>query len=153
VRLDIQEKKLNEMLERIRKMDNDDDLKSHLSKYFCVLVSGYIENYLKDLISNYHTKTCKKETSKFVNIKVKTLTNLDDQKIIAFLESFSSDWSETYESSRSGEMEAAFNTVYAQRNKIAHGDATNSNISYTSISAYFTSIKEALTLLDIIVSK
>ena len=128
-------------------------MKSHLARYFCVLVSGYIENYIKELIYEYHSKTCKKETARFISIKLQNLTNLDDSKIIKFLLSFSDSWAERYKHSRTDVMESAFNAVYAQRNKIAHGNASNSNISYVSISEYYEGIKSAMKLLSLIIKK
>lgn len=153
MKLELQEKKLDQLADSIKKIDDDELLKSHLAKYFCVLVSGYIENYIKELVNLYHQKTCKKETAKFVSSKVRNLTNLDDGKILDFLKLFSDEWAEQYLSNRTDEMEVAFNSIYAQRNKIAHGDATNSNITYNAIASYYTTVKEALILLSIVISK
>ena len=153
MRLEVQKRNLDELLKKISLFDNEDIMKSHLAKYFCILVSGYIENSIKELINNYHNKTCKKETVKFVSSKIRNLTNLDDSKIVAFLQSFSDNWAQKYLESRTDEMEAALNTIYAQRNKIAHGDASNSNITYNFISDYYEAVKLAIELLTLIISK
>ena len=153
MKLEIQRRNLDEIAKKIELFDNGDIIKSHLAKYFCILISGYIENYIKELISIYHIKTCKKETAKFISGKMRNLTNLDDSKIISFLQSFSDNWAQEYQEIRSDEMEAAFNTVYAQRNKIAHGDASNSNITYYSILKYYEAIKGAMEILKMIISK
>jgi hypothetical protein len=153
MRLELQRRTLDDLVKQVALLDNGDVMKSHMAKYFCILVSGYIENSIKELISNYHNKTCKKETAKFITIKMKNITNLDDIKITTFLQSFSESWADEYLANRTDEMEAAFNTVYAQRNKIAHGNASNSNISYNSIVIYYNAIKEAIGLLEIIISK
>lgn len=153
MRLELQERNLDELSEAISKLDNDDVVKSHMAKYFCVLVSGYVENFVKDLVSNYHQNTCKKETARFVNAKLRNITNLDDGKIVAFLQSFSDDWVAQYLEVRTDEMESAFNTVYAQRNKIAHGDSSNSNVTPKMIFGYYEVIKDALALLSMIIVK
>jgi hypothetical protein len=152
MRLELQEKKLDQLAQAIKQID-DELLKSHLSKYFCILVSGFIENSIKQFVSDYHHKTCKIETSKFVSTKMRNLTNLDDQKICDFLNLFSDDWVETYRENRTDEMESAFNSIYAQRNKIAHGDSYNSNITYNNITTYYTAIKDAMALLSLIIAK
>ncbi|WP_025146616.1 HEPN domain-containing protein [Pedobacter jeongneungensis] len=152
MRLEVQERRLDELAIEIGRVD-DLELKSHLSKYLCILISGFIENYIKELVLNLHERNCKKEISKFITSKVRGLTNLDDPKLIAFLETFNEEWARRYKAERNDEMEAALNNIYAQRNAIAHGNASNSNITYLSIVKYFTLIKELLNILKAIIKK
>lgn len=152
MRLLLQEQKLDKLVAEIERVQ-DGELKSHLAKYFCILVSGYIENFVKDLISNYHEKSCKKETARYVMHKMRNLTNLDDDKILSFLGSFDSSWEDNYRNQRTDEMQSAFNSIYAQRNKIAHGNSNNSNITHSSIKMYYWSVKESLAILAKIICK
>jgi hypothetical protein len=73
--------------------------------------------------------------------------------VVAFLQSFNEKWAQQYVEKRLGQMEAAFNSIYAQRNKIAHGDASNSNITYNSILISYEANNCAIELLKIIISK
>lgn len=153
MRLELQEKKLDELAEQISKLENADVVKSHLAKYFCVLVSGYLENVIKDSINEFHSGTCKKETGKFISSRVRNITNLDDDKLVNLLEAFSDSWGADYKAQRTDRMATALNSVYAQRNKIAHGDSYNSNITYTFIAEYYAEVKGVVSILRAIISR
>src|SRR5690242_1581126 len=76
----------------------DDEIKSHLAKYVCVRISGYLENTIKLLIEKYHDKSCAKPTQNFIEFSFERVTNLDKEKMSKILRSFSIDWEENFAS-------------------------------------------------------
>ena len=82
-KLENQEKKLDELLASIDSVQ-DDELKAHLSKYFCVRISGYLENVIKILVAIYIEKGCPQPVSNFVLQDIKGLTNLSEEKLLSF---------------------------------------------------------------------
>lgn len=153
LRLQNQERKLDNLFIEVSKLDEDHYFKPHLAKYLCIQVSGYLENVVKELVSNFHDKTCKKETGNFVNKKLKNFTNVDDRRLCELLNSFNIEWETKYSGNISKEKIESLNSVVSQRHLIAHGQESRSNITYNQIVKYFQDLKVIVSLLEQIIIK
>jgi hypothetical protein len=151
-KLEIQEKALDNLFETVSKLE-EDEIKAHLAKYLCIQASGYLENVIKELVAEYHNKTCKKSTANFVTEKIRYLTNIDDEKLLAFLKSFDVEWETQFKSKVSDQYLTSLSSVISQRNQIAHGNANGSNISYRTMVQYYTDLKEIIKILRTIIDK
>lgn len=150
LRLELQEKALDNLFEKVSKLE-EDEIKSHLARYLCIQASGYLENVIKDLVAEYHTGTCTKSTSNFVTLKLKNLTNLDSEKLSAFLNSFNAEWENQFKTKVSDQYLTSLSSIISQRNQIAHGNG--SNISYKIMVEYYTDLKEIVKILRTIIDK
>ena len=65
---------------------------------------------------------------------MKTFTNVDCDKLVTFLESFSSDWTTAFLARMNDELKSSLNSLISNRNNIAHGN-TNS-ITFNKIKRY-----------------
>jgi hypothetical protein len=153
MKLEIQEQKLDSLFKRVALLDEEDEIKSHLAKYLCIQASGFLENTIKELIAQYHESTCKKETSSFVNNKLRRFTNIDDEALTSFLKSFDDKWLLTYENKAINEYRESLNSIIAQRNLIAHGNAGMSNISFGAMVKYYNDLKSIIAVLRLIIKK
>lgn len=149
-KLENQEKKLDELLASIDSVQ-DDELKAHLSKYFCVRISGYLENVIKILVAIYIEKGCPQPVSNFVLQDIKGLTNLSEEKLLKFLSKFSGDWGEKFQEKISEKQLESLNSIISNRNSIAHGQ--QDNISYKMIGQYYIDLKEIVRALKDIIKK
>lgn len=152
-KIEIHEKKLDGLFQKVSSLSEEDEIKSHLAKYLCIQASGYLETVLKELIAQYHDGTCKKETASFINNKLKRFTNIDDETLSGFLKSFDDNWLALYESKAVDEYRESLNSIIAQRNLIAHGNESMSNISYGAIVKYYQDLKSIISILKAIIKK
>jgi len=150
LRIDAEEKKLDNLLDQIRKVDND-ELQAHLSKYFCVKISGYFENVIKSLVETYSTGTCPKPIKTYIDGSVKSITNLSEDKLCKFLKKFDPDWESRFLSNVSERELQSLNSIISNRNSISHGQ--QDNISYTYVSQYYSDLKGVIKVLKEIVKK
>lgn len=150
LRIDAEEKKLDNLLDQIRKVDND-ELQAHLSKYFCIKISGYLENVLKSLVEAYSTGTCPKPIKTYIDGSVKSITNLSEDKLCTFLKKFDPDWESRFLSTISERELQSLNSIISNRNNISHGQ--QDNISYTYVSQYYSDLKGVIKVLRDIVKK
>ncbi|HLP51361.1 MAG TPA: MAE_28990/MAE_18760 family HEPN-like nuclease [Chitinophagales bacterium] len=153
LRIDSQEQRLEALFAEVKKIDEGDELKSHLSKYLCLQVSGYLENVLRDLITEYAKGKCPQAIANYVNYNIEYCTNLKDERLYEILGSFDTTWADTFRTSLTQEQKASLNSIIANRNQIAHGNYFNSNISYRSISDYYSDLKEIVRVLRTIIKK
>lgn len=150
LRIDAEEKKLDNLLARISKVE-DDELQSHLSKYFCIKISGYLENVIKSLVETYSTDSCPKPIKSYIDGSLRNITNLSEDKLCKFLKKFNPDWETRFLSKVSEREIQSLNSIISNRNSISHGQ--HDNISYTYVSQYYMDLKGVVKLLKDIIKK
>lgn len=150
IRRQLEEQKIKNLYQLTSNI-SDDETQAHMSKYLCVQSSGYLENVIKSLVESYIDKSCPRPVEKFVQKKVSRVTNLEFEKLCEFLDSFDNEWKDRFCEMISDEQKSALNSIISQRNAIAHGNP--SNITYRSVSNYFSELESVISLLEKIISK
>ena len=150
LRLDSQERKLDILLTQINSTQ-DDEIKAHLSKYFCVRVSGYLENVLKSLVASYSEGSSPQAVSAYVQNTMKNVTNLSEDKLTKLLKKFNDDWELTFLDKVSDQQLESLNSLISNRNSIAHGQ--QDNISHRYIGQYYKDVKGIVLILKDIIKK
>lgn len=133
-----------EMSDRI----DDDEAKSHLARYLCVLTSGYLEEVIKILIQDYVAAQSSPTVANHVSSRTSNLTNLNSEKIGQLLNSFSSSWRDKFIDCLSEEEKDAIDSVVANRHQIAHG--RNVGVSYVRIKDWYKDIKRVVDKIRVI---
>lgn len=98
------------------------DLQSHWSRYLCILLSGLIENSIKEIYSDYIVKNSSKAVADYSIAYLSTVSNPKTEKILSIVGSFKKEWQQQLEIYvlDSGRKDA-IDSVMANRNLIAHG--------------------------------
>lgn len=117
----------------------DEEIQAHLSRYLCVLTSGYLEECLRLVITAYAVSAAAPNVSAYVASKVKTITNINEEKLGQLLNSFSSDWMTTLQTSITFAEKDALDSLIANRNNIAHGQHVG--VSYVHVKEWYGHIK------------
>lgn len=144
------ERKLDLLLADIEKIQ-DDSIKAEMSKYFCICISGYLENVIKILISEYATNSSQKPLVNYLLQDLKNITNLSDEKMQRLLNKFSSEWNDLYCNEITDQQRQSLNSIISNRNNIAHGQPCN--ISCSIIKQYYQDLKAVIIILKKIVKK
>jgi len=145
-----QEKKLDLLLETIKNL-KDDEVKANLSRFFCIRISGHLENVLKLLINNYCEGNSPAPISNYLDKDLKNLTNLSSEKLLKFLKKFSDDWEYRVSEKLTEEYCSSLNSIISNRNNIAHGQSDN--ISPKVIEEYYSHLKEIISILKSVIKK
>lgn len=138
------QQKLDDLFEKVKKVD-DEEMKSHWSKYLCVLVSGFLENSLRNLMFDYTSRKSHPNIANFVGSQIKGITNPNEEKIKQLLGSFSKDWLDLFEQSISGEHKDAMDSIVANRHLIVHGHSVG--ITYVRVNDYYKKIKDVIKII------
>lgn len=141
--------RLDQVFESSAKV-KDDEIKSHLARYLCVLTSGYIEESIKILISNYVSTKAAPFVMNHVNSTTNNITNLNSEKIGQLLNTFSNRWKDEFDQSLSDKEKAAIDSIVANRHLIAHG--RNVGVSYVSMKEWYKDIKHAIEKIRLIMN-
>ena len=141
-----EKQRLDNLFNQISALPIDDELLAHWSRYLCVLVSGFIENALRILITDYAHRKSHPNVSNYVAKQIKGITNLNEEKILQLLGSFSSDWRELLEGRITDDQKDAINSVVANRHNIVHGRSVG--ITITRVKEYYERILKVLSVIE-----
>ena len=111
------------------------ELQSDFAKYLCILVSGYIERAIVEIVQEHARRNGSTTLQKFVEANTNKITNLNPQKIADFLGNFSKEWGHEIKEFLSGDQRAAIGAIVSNRHQIAHG--RESEITYNQVRYYY----------------
>jgi len=124
----------------------DEELMSHWAKYLCVLTSGFVENSLRSILAQFVVARSSSEVANYVESKIRSITNLSEERVYQLLRSFSSDWGDKFREKRTEKQKDAIDSVVANRNLIVHGRSVG--ITILRIREYYTEIIKTITMID-----
>ncbi len=97
------------------------ELKSDFAKYLCVLVSGYIERAIAEIVQEHARRNGSSTLQKFVEARTSKTQSAHPQRIIELLGSFRKEWGHEIKQSLSEDQWAAIHSMVRNRHQIVHG--------------------------------
>jgi hypothetical protein len=93
--LNRQYSRISSLIEKAKEFEPDDVLRSHLTKYICVLCSGFIENSVYHTFSDIAESICPPSVVlTYTKSQLYKIQNANAEKIRALAKSFNPDWDE-----------------------------------------------------------
>lgn len=147
-------RELNKQLQRLKWLidqsscfDGDKlELQSHWARYLCVLVSGFLENALSEVYSEYAKACANGSVSNFVESNLSKIQNPKSKKFLETAKAFNPDWEEKLSAYiEDNGRKDAIDAIMANRHLIAHGK--DSGISLARVKDY---LKKAVEVIEFI---
>lgn len=146
--LNTQYNKILVLIERSKELEPDDELRSHLAKYICVLCSGFIENSVYHTFSDIAERYCEPSVVlTYTKGQLYKIQNANSEKIRQLAKSFNPDWHDNLrdylqEDNRGGSI----NYILKERHNIAHG--RNSDITIVSLENHLNKVIEVIQYIE-----
>lgn len=137
--------RLEDLFDQISKLTDNVALQSHLVRFACVLVCGYVEVSLRDILQEYTRARTSREVGRYVGRQLGRFRNPRMEGILHLVGGFSQDWAENIRTETQGRLKDHVDSLVANRNQIAHGE--NVGLSYTQLQGYYQS---ALTVIELV---
>lgn len=127
--------------------DEDFYLQSHWARYLCILVSGFIENALKEIYSDFIHGNSSKPVAGYAIANLMKLNNPNAGRFLEISAAFKPDWRDQLEAfiSEDGRKEA-IDSIMANRHQIAHGGDVG--ITLVKVSDYLKKIVVVLEFIE-----
>ena len=132
---------LDAAFDRVREVGYDSELQSDFAKYLCILVSGYIERAVIELVLE-HTKINAPSLLRFVEQRTRRLPNMSASQIQELLGNFSLEWHRKISEVLVDEWKDAIDSIINLRNNIAHGRSVG--VTYLTIHGYYQRVKRVI---------
>jgi hypothetical protein len=138
---------LDAAFERVKRIDiSEFELRADFSRYLCVLVSGYLEQSLRNAAAEYVRFRASPTVANFAIKSTDRISNLNTDRILGFLISFDPSWEVPLNALLVDEVKDAINSVVALRHGIAHGQP--GDLTYERIARYYGQVKRAIAEIE-----
>lgn len=128
-----------------------EELQSDYARHLLVLVSGFVEKAVAEIIVQYARDKAAAPLRTYVESSLRRLTNVDKERLLKVVGSLDANWSAEMDKFVIDERQAAINSVVGLRNDIAHGGG--SSISLRQVEKYWAAVQEIVDkLADIMLS-
>lgn len=144
------EARIENVLKRAEAVGLDDELRSSLARFACVLASGYLEEAVRFIVGGWCGGKSHPHVKAYISRQLDWFLNPKVGKILELLSHFSATWKNELEALLTDEEKDAINSVVSNRHLIAHGK--NVGVSPVPMKSYFAACKTAVRKLDAVVN-
>jgi hypothetical protein len=134
--------RLDATFQRAIKVGADAELLSDFAKYLCVLVSGFLEQAIIELLLEHVRNQSQPSVLRHVNGRLRQFTTANAQRIQDILGSFDPDWRQDLGGYLVDERKAAVDSVVNLRHTIAHGQYVG--VTLAGVKAYYAQVKDVV---------
>lgn len=147
--LTTQFKRIEGLIKKAKSFEPDDELRSHIAKYLCVLCSGFIENSIYHTFSDIAQKSCPPSVVlTYTKGQLFKVQNTNTEKIKEITRSFNPDWWENglREYMQAESRGSAINYILKDRHNIAHG--RDSEITIEKLEEYLKKTVDVIRYIE-----
>ena len=129
---------------------SDIETSAHWAKYVCVLVSGFIEQAVKEVLIEHAVLSSAPRIANYVEKSWPISKNMFCQSIHDIVAQFDAKWSDDFDEwVKVGERKKEINEIVSWRNNIAHGkESSTNNVTIGSVSTKFVAACELVDFLE-----
>ena len=142
--------RINNLLESYG-ADSNPESQAHNAKYLAVLVSGYLEQAVKELLLHYATQGTRSQISRYIEQTWPISKNMNVENIKTILDQFNTIWGEEFLDwlEEGLDRKNDINSIVRWRNSIAHGqEANTTGVTLFSVRNAFGTIKELVSFIE-----
>ncbi|MGD0663758.1 MAG: HEPN domain-containing protein [Syntrophorhabdales bacterium] len=134
--------RLDATFQRASGTQGDPELLSDFAKYLCVLVSGFLEQAVIELLLEHVRTHSHSSVLRHVEQRLRRFTSANRERIIQLLRSFDPEWGKDLETYLVDEYKDAVDGVVALRHAVAHGRSVT--ITMARVFEYYGRIKQVV---------
>jgi hypothetical protein len=121
------------------------------AKYLAVLISGYLEQAIKELLLHYTSQGSRSQISRYIEKTWPISRNMKTENIKVILNQFDSNWGDEFQV-RFGDNEVKkghINSIVEWRNSIAHGQEANTHgVTIVSVRNAFQTVGDLVSFIE-----
>jgi hypothetical protein len=127
------------------------EAQAHWAKYLCVLVSGYLEQAVREILITHTNSRSAPTVQRYVEESWPGSKNMRCDAISKILGQFDSSWAAKFETwlAQGDERKGSINLLIRWRNDIAHGkERDTTGVTISSVRSNFQVAKDVVDLLE-----
>ena len=137
-----EKRRLDATFKRASGVKADPELLSDFARYLCVLVSGFLEQAVIELLLEHVRLRSHESIQRYVGQRLRRFTAANAKNITELLGSFDLDWQRDLESYLVDEYKDAVDSVVSLRHTVSHGRFAG--VTMASVQHYYDRVKEVV---------
>jgi len=137
-----QKQKLDATFRRVSGTGGDAELSSDFARYLCILVAGFLEQAIVELLLDYVRVHSHPSVLRHVEGRLRQWTSAKVQRMIDLLGGFDPVWRRDLEGFLVDEHKDAVNSVVDLRHTFAHGQSAG--VTTARVQRYYDRVKEVV---------
>jgi hypothetical protein len=142
VQITREKQRLADTFKRASALKGDAELSSDMARYLCVLVSGFLEQVLIEVLLEHTRQRAHESVQNYVGRKLRKFTTANAQNITDLIGSFDPLWGEDLRKYLIDEYKDAVDSVVNNRHAVAHGRAIG--ITMSGVQKYYEKVVEVV---------
>lgn len=123
----------------------DDEILSHLAKYLCVVVCGFLEVSIRAIYFEYAQKKAEKNVANYVSNRLKNFHSPNMEKVLKLTGAFNPNWRDSLETAVEVKIKDSIDSLASNRHIIAHGGSVG--ITITRVKRYYEDVLKLITYI------
>lgn len=141
--LEQRQRRLDALFKKIDSIPAEDlELRAHFARYLCVLVSGFLDTSIVDMILHYVAGVSHARVSRLTEVRLRRESNLNREALLQLIGGLDQGWKRELEEFLDGHRGSALDSLRGLRNAIAHGG--DASVTYVTVQQYYVSVKEVV---------
>lgn len=141
-----QKNTLNDLFSKVSKFSGDPELSSHWARYLCVLVYGFIEVSMREMLFDYANTRSAPQVANFVRSRIRGVWNWNMKRIFETISIFDSTLGADLETAIDQEHRDALDSVVENRKKISHGESAS--VTFSRIQEYYGKVVRVVEIIE-----
>jgi hypothetical protein len=137
-----EKQRLDDTFRRASGTGDNPELMSDFASYLCVLVSGFLEQAIIELLLEYVRVRSAEPIQRHIEQRLRRFTTANTQNITGLLGSFDPDWQKDLQSFLVDERKDAVDSVVNLRQIVSHGRFTG--LTMVGVQRYYDRVKEVV---------
>jgi len=133
-----EKKAIDNLFQVIFGFNGDDYIKSLLTYYLCIRVSGFLENSIRIIFTDYSVPRTLDNVRTYINNKLEKFPNPTWDSIASLTGTFSEQWKKDIRAGVSQKQRTSLESINLNRNAIAHGGI--STIAINDLLTYYNDV-------------
>lgn len=125
---------------------DDVEVLGHWARYLCLAVASNIDNCIISIFTEYSRINGDDRIRSFVSRRLSRVSNFRPRKIVEIHRDFGTDWEDRVKKFLNREMRNSINSIFINRNKIAHGESAN--VSVDMVCSWFEYSQEMIIFIE-----
>jgi HEPN superfamily RiboL-PSP-like protein len=117
-----------------------------MSRYLCVLVSGFMEQATRHIYGEYARTRSSPQVTRYVERQLEGFMNANTAKLCQITGAFDGKWRQDLEDYLAGQRKDALDSIIANRHQIAHG--RDVSLTYVRMKDYYDAVKDVIAYLE-----
>jgi len=141
-----QKQRMDDLIAKIETFSDDYEIQSHLARYLCILISGFLENAIRTSLSEYAQNKASPRVANYVDRQLSSFQNPNMEKILVLVGSFCPEWRASLEEESDEGIGESINSIVANRHLVAHGGTVG--ITLGSIKRHYQNVVKLIDLIE-----